>query len=867
LQIETKYLFQEVVLDALKEPIYVIDIDLKIKVWNKAISELTGLHPATVMGKSALEIFSFKNICLTDDLQSDKSSSGFVKIEDSEFRTTLEPIFNGEEHVGFKGGLYSVNQGILTALPREYLTEAINLSPISTIVFNIDGSIMYSNNAYIKMWNLTEENLQFVNHKYNLFLDRQLEKQGLMPLLERAFAGESISSPVFKYSFNTSAVGRHNESQFNWFLAHIFPLHNTEGEVAYFVLNFTDVTEQHELEIAVKESQKNLTLALDGGELGTWDWNATTKEVVYNKRWAEMIGYELSEVYEITWENLLHPEDKERAIKELHDLIEGRSDIYDCEFRLKTKDGKWKWILGRGKVVESDDNENSLRVAGTHSDINDRKLVEEKIKDSELKYRRLVDNAPIGIGILAEEKLVYINKELARMGGVDVDNKEEFIGVSAGSFLPDEESYRIFRERQQLVIEKGEDVPLYLTKLKAINGNILDVEVVSIPIMFEGKSAMQVLLNDITDRKLALKELAKSREMLHQLFENSPMGIVLLDSEYKVSNVNKGFERIFGYKLVELRGKLLTDFVVPPELIEEAKRLNESAIKGEINYFESFRYSKSGEKIPVIIYALPVIENGHNIGLYGIYIDIRKRLEAENELNTRNLELDNFVYKVSHDLRAPLASILGLINLTKLVGDQQEKEYYVDLMEGQVQKLDHFIHDILSHSKNLKMSVASDKVDFNEIVNKCFNDLDYLKLASRIVRKISIDKEEFYSDKWRISEIFRNLIGNAIKYQNPDIHENIIEVNIKIDPQGCEIIVADNGIGISEEKLPHVMEMFYRGTEISDGSGIGLYIVQKAVERINGNLRIESKPEEGTTIKISLPSLRNLVGDRLVDHQ
>ena len=397
---------------------------------------------------------------------------------------------------------------------------------------------------------------------------------------------------------------------------------------------------------------------------------------------------------------------KKTAGLALNAVIDGEIDFYECEFRLKTKDGNWKWIHDRGKVVERTKEGDALRLAGTHIDINDRKLSAEKARNNDAKYRQLVDNAPIGIAIIADEKLVYVNNELARIGGVK--NKEDVIGAPSKNFVPAGDRYEVFMERYSLVVDKGEKAPLYTTQLKSVTGKVIAVEVVSIPIDFEGKPAMQVLLNDISERELALDELAKSRELLHQLFENSPMGIVLLDKEFNVKSVNKGFERIFGFKREEVEGKSLTDFIISAELMEEAQRLNDSAIKGEMDYFESYRFNKAGEKVPVIIYALPVMDNQKHIGIYGIYIDIRQRLEAEDELKTRNLELDNFVYKVSHDLRAPLASILGLINLTKLEGEKPDKEYYIDLMEGQVLKLDHFIHDILSHSKNLKMSVASD---------------------------------------------------------------------------------------------------------------------------------------------------------------
>ncbi len=858
---EQIFSYQEIVLNTIKEPIFAIDTNHRIVVWNKAVSDLTKMSLEEVLDKSLSSLFSFRNIDIKSKLAEGKSFQSVVEANGLVCRTLLEPIIRDDQLMGYRGSLYTDNDEILNALPREYLIKVINASPMSAIVFNIDGSIMYSNNAHRNMWNLDDEDMAHLNSKYNLFLDEQLEKQGLMPFIKSAFQGEVHHSPVFKYSFSSSKLGRPEKEQGHWLIAHIFPIRDQEGKVIYVVLNFIDVTEHYNLEEALKESKERLQLALKGSEMGLWDWNLETGGLIYNETWAKMLGYELEEAYKLTWENLLHPDDRERALKELYDMTEGRTDEYDSEFRLKTKEGKWKWILDRGKVVEWSSNGKAIRVTGTHIDINERKINEETLRENENKYRRLVENAPMGIAILANEKVLYANRELTRIGGFD--SIKEIIGMSVKEFIPDVDDYTKYRERESLVISKGEDAPLRTTQVKTVSGKFLDVEVVSIPVTFDGKPAMQVLIHDISDRNKAIRELARSRELLNQLFENSPMGIVLLDDSFKVSSINKGFESIFGYGIDEIKGKSLMDLIISPELKEEADSLNNSAIKGEIDHIESYRYNKAGDKVHVLIYALPVMEEDKHIGIYGIYIDIGQRINAEEELKTRNLELDNFVYKVSHDLRAPLASILGLINLTKLEDDINNQTYYVELMEGQVNKLDHFIRDILSHSKNLKMSVSTDKIDFEEIVQKCFDDLSYLKATSKVVRKLSIAEGDFYSDKWRINEIFRNLIGNAIKYRDQVAKENIVEVNISIDEKGSTIVVADNGIGIAEDKLPHVMEMFYRGTESSDGSGIGLYIVQKAVEKIEGKIEIESKPNEGTKFKIWLPTLNPQLIDQL----
>jgi PAS domain S-box-containing protein len=853
--------YQDIVLDTLSEPIFAIDANNKIVIWNTAIADLTNLLAKDTIERPIERIFSFNQSDITSKLEQGQSIVELLSVNQKDFRLILEPIIKDEELVGYKGGLYPANDRILESLPREQLVEVINASPQSAIIFNLDGTIMYSNDAHRSLWNLEEEEMTFLNSKYNIFLDDQIKSQGLMTFINKAFKGEAQQSPVFKYSFFSAKLGRAKKEKGHWLIAHIFPIRDKEGKVIYVVLNFIDVTDHYDLEEELKENQDRLQLVLKGGEVGTWDWNLDTGEIIYNKTWAKMLGYKLKEVYELSWENLLHPDDRVRAINELYDMIEGRTEEYDSEFRLKTKEGDWKWILDRGKIVERSPEGIAIRVTGTHIDINDRKQNEEKLRESEIKHRKLVESAPIGIGIAADLKIVYLNDELARI--VEVGSKEDIIGASLKDFVKKGADLELLMERYHLVVLKGENTPLYSTKIKSAKGNLVDVEVSSIPTTYEGKPAMQILIHDISDRNKALSELARSRELLNQLFENSPMGIVLLNNQFMVSSINKGFEAIFDYSIEELEGNSLLDYIISPDMVEEAMKLNNSAIKGEIDFVETYRYNKGGEKIPVLIYALPVMEGDEHIGIYGIYIDISQRVEAEEELKTRNLELDNFVYKVSHDLRAPLASILGLINLTKLEESKADQDYYVELMEGQVNKLDHFIRDILSHSKNLKMSVSSDKIDFEEIVLKCFEDLSYLKATSKVVRRIVIDEGDFYSDKWRINEIFRNLIGNAIKYRNIDAKENIVEVSITLTKKGCEIVVADNGIGIAEDKIPHIMDMFYRGTESSDGSGIGLYIVQKAVEKIDGTIKITSKPKEGSQFRIWLPSLSKVLTDQL----
>jgi signal transduction histidine kinase len=207
-----------------------------------------------------------------------------------------------------------------------------------------------------------------------------------------------------------------------------------------------------------------------------------------------------------------------------------------------------------------------------------------------------------------------------------------------------------------------------------------------------------------------------------------------------------------------------------------------------------------------------------------------------------------------------LSSILGLVNLARLPGNTDNPMDYIDIIGEKVEHLDHFIGDVLSHSKNLKMDITTSQVDFEQIIERTFKDLNYLQGAKDMERSVKISGIAFYSDPWRISEIFRNLISNAIKYRQLNIERPEIRIKILIDQRRAEINFSDNGIGIDDVSLAKIFEMFYRATEQSDGSGIGLYIVKNAVDKLGGQINVSSQVNQGTRFSIILPNrISNIV--------
>ena len=241
-------------------------------------------------------------------------------------------------------------------------------------------------------------------------------------------------------------------------------------------------------------------------------------------------------------------------------------------------------------------------------------------------------------------------------------------------------------------------------------------------------------------------------------------------------------------------------------------------------------------------------------------IATRKEAEAKlqktnHELSKRNTELDNFVYSVSHDLRAPIASVLGLINLARQDKDLSMKDIYLEKINNSALQQDHFIKEILDQSRNSRLDVKREEILFEPIIDETFSHLSFATTSGKAVEKIiSVQQTKpFYCDRWRLKVILNNIISNAIRYRNG--RDPVIKVNVEITDNGAQVRIEDNGRGIAKEHIKNVCRMFYRATDDGAGSGLGLYIVKEAVDKLNGSITIDSEEGKGTTVQLMIPEV------------
>ncbi|PST83548.1 hybrid sensor histidine kinase/response regulator [Pedobacter yulinensis] len=230
-------------------------------------------------------------------------------------------------------------------------------------------------------------------------------------------------------------------------------------------------------------------------------------------------------------------------------------------------------------------------------------------------------------------------------------------------------------------------------------------------------------------------------------------------------------------------------------------------------------------------------------------INLRNKI---SELEKTNDELNRFIYSISHELRAPLVSVIGIINLVKMEGLFNSSGEYWKLIETCSNKLEYYIQKTLQYYKNNKSAAENSEIDFKTLVP----ELVELHSFSDKETHFSIDIKQdvkYYGDAFRIEVILGNLISNAIKYQKVGAVDKSVSIAIDVTQEAADIAITDNGVGILNEHLEKIFSQFFK-SKYHHGSGLGLFIVKEALNKINGRISVMSDMGSGTTFKITIPN-------------
>lgn len=227
-------------------------------------------------------------------------------------------------------------------------------------------------------------------------------------------------------------------------------------------------------------------------------------------------------------------------------------------------------------------------------------------------------------------------------------------------------------------------------------------------------------------------------------------------------------------------------------------------------------------------------------------------VEKNSELIKANQELDRFVYSASHDLRSPLTSIAGLIELSKR--DTKNSEEYLKLMKSRVLAMDKLIHDIIDYSRNSRVPTAREKVNMYDLIYELVELIKYTDVDINPRFNLELDRELLVlSDSSRLQVILNNLLSNSIKYADRNKAESVITITASATSNSFTFSVEDNGDGIAEDHQDKIFNMFYRASEKASGSGLGLYIVKETLEKMNGTISHQSTLGKGSLFTVTIP--------------
>jgi PAS domain S-box-containing protein len=643
-----------------------------------------------------------------------------------------------------------------------------------------------------------------------------------------------------------------------WVSINFTPIFNHKQELTHYIEIQTDITERKQKEqqlgfqATILENVRDSVIVTDlNGLIIYWNEGA---EAVFGYTKEEMLNQHMSK---------LNPGFDSHAFIERH--LSG-NNLYSTgrEWQGTHKDGRSLWINIKTNPMYNAQGE-ITGIIGVSTDITAKKLAEEQLRKTEVSLKAMFDTSPNAHFLLDKDYKILSFNRVASQAIKEIWKKEVALGDSMLDYSnpADLDDFRknfrkclnghLIQFEKRIVYPAGQDIWYEVLYLPVV-GSKGEIEAVSFSSM------------NITARKYAEQQLKESNKALADFrYAITSASIVsIADKSGNIIYANDNFVNICKYSREELIGhnhRLLNSGYHSKAFFKE---LWQTITSGKIWRGELKNKAKDGNFYWVDTFIIPFIDDkGKPVQYLSIRNDITTRKHTEealirqnSALEKTNAELDRFVYSASHNLRAPLTSIMGLINI---INSGENPEPYLAMIEKSVKKLDEFIKDIVNYSKNSRLEIASNEIQFEELIQSTVEDLRYMKDADKIQVRCEISGHHpFYSDQQRIKVILGNLFSNAFKYHDINKPHPYINVSVILTTSEARMIIEDNGAGIGEEHHHKLFSMFYRATTRSEGSGLGLYIVKEVVDKLGGSITLHSVPGQGTRFELKLPNLQQL---------
>lgn len=643
-----------------------------------------------------------------------------------------------------------------------------------------------------------------------------------------------------------------------------------EQEIASLRLltnGLSSVMSNAQLRSDLQRNNIQLESAIRASKDSLWDYDVRKERIYYSPQFIELLGYTSNELEGVLndLQIIVHPKDVYKIFKGLQYVVDSGNEIRGFEIRLIHKNGSLIWVRVTARPT-TDLNGNTLRIAGSNTDITLEKLYETKIAESQERYIELVDNLRETVFQLNKSgKIIFLNEAWKILSGTSIAESME---KDFRSFIIPEDQGKFDAMLEHLLITKND----YRSCLVRINGKMDEVKWAEIYArsFFKKGNEPYILgtIIDVSQRQLTEQKLKESETRYRLISENISDLVTLQDEQGSFIYVSPSVHAILGLGEDQLIGKT-------PRQIWKENAIKDTAWEKDIfdTHIEnrkSYAFSKSNgtpiwlETVRSIVYT----DNDEGFIIQSTTRDISAFKEAELSLKTaldKQRELNelksNFISMASHEFRTPLTTIRSSIQLLEEYGKSAPEEQKLKMLKHyarikeQIERVTRLMNDVLTLGKfdAGKTSLNAKPQDLYKFCEEIISDHFSHASDKRKIKLISNGKAHaLFFDPSLLSHVLLNLLSNALKYSQgrPDP-----ELEIQFKDKVVSIIVRDFGIGIPEEDLDLVFQSFYRSKNAIDvpGTGLGLVITKEFVELHNGTINIRSELNKQTEVIVNLP--------------
>ncbi len=729
------------------------------------------------------------------------------------------------------------------------------------ILFDEPGYIIYASSSVVSTLGYSAE--EMLGKKGMAFIHEDDKVQS------REKLAQAIEQPGNKVYILQRV--RKKDGSFIWTESYTTNLLHDEN-VRGIVSNFRDVTERIEAEEKLRDREASLNLAQHIAKLGSAEFNLITGKVKNSSGVFAIYDFDLERFPEEDFNGFeyIHPEDVEKtqalfnnytsqgpdwikAIAETPPETTAEIESTPFEYRIISARGKLKYLRTKSRFIRNESG-TLIKSVLTIQDVTEEKQRERLLNDTS----RIAKIGGWEINLLKNQ--VFWTPQTYQLFELPQTEALTFKKV-ASFFLP---AYQpVLQHVIQLLITEGTGFDLEVKMATATHKETW-VRVMGQAESVNGKVILaKGTIQDISDKKEAEREISEYAGRLRLATEAAGIGIWDWDLLNNKMVWDQQMKNLYAIpEGGEVSYNQFKNALHPEDVPTVEDQLEITLRTGKIE--SEFRIITPVSEIKWIKSYAKVFkdEQGKPTRMVGINWDISWLKQTEEtlrknneELLKANNELDHFVYSTSHNLRAPLTSILGIINLIKSAPDKADYPLYTHLIEKSVIKLDETIQEITDYSRNTRLEVVLEEINFEPIIQDVIESLSFIEQAAKIKTSYVVPGDScFISDSSRLKMIFTNLLSNAIKYYDPEKEDPYIFILVEQKKQGVSIRIKDNGIGIDPQHQASIFHMFFRASAKLTGSGLGLYIVKEAIHKLGGTITVESKPGEKTEFILSLPN-------------